>query len=132
MNSKKRTIGIPFFLLVVFMMLTLTVYAQNASDRQRKTPEDRAQIQSTWMLKNLNLDSLQAEKVQVINQRYAWKNEPILASGASNLSKFNKLKSLQNEKDAELKKIFTPEQFKQYELHKEELKENIKAKRNQN
>ncbi len=132
MNSKKRTIGIPFFLLVVFMMLTLTVYAQNASDRQRKTPEDRAQIQSTWMLKNLNLDSLQAEKVQVINRRYAWKNEPILASGASNLSKFNKLKSLQNEKDAELKKIFTPEQFKQYELHKEELKEKIKAKRNQN
>lgn len=128
MNNKKLVNGMGFFIMLLFMMLIRSVLAQEMSDRQNKTPEDRAQFQTTWMTKNLNLDSSQVDRVQLINLKYAQKNEPILKSGASNLSKFKKLKSLQDEKDAEIKKVFTPDQFKQYESLKEELKEDMKEK----
>ena len=135
MNNQKLVSRMSFFIILLFMIFMQPVLAQDVTDWQNKTPEERAQFQTTWMTNKLNLDSSQVDRVQLINLKYAQKNEPILKSGASNLSKFKQLKSLQNEKDTELKKVFTHGQFKQYETLREELKqemkEKVKEKRNQ-
>ncbi|MFW0717436.1 hypothetical protein [Pedobacter sp. N23S346] len=96
-----------------------------------KTPEERAQFQTSLMKTKLSLDSGQLNHVQAINLKYALKNDPIIKSDASKLSKFKQLKTLQKEKDGELKKVFTAEQYKQYQAFEEEMKEKMKSKMGQ-
>ncbi|GAB3795153.1 hypothetical protein GCM10028819_10750 [Spirosoma humi] len=111
------------------MLLGQLAMAQNASVMQDKTPQERATFQTEMMKSKLGLDSMQVSEVQAINLKYALKNEPILKSGDSKLSKFKQLRSSQKEKESALKKVFTPEQYKQYQDFQDEMRAQLKEKR---
>jgi hypothetical protein len=116
---------------LLFILTSQLVTAQNDSGIQDKTPEERAQFQTVLMKSKLGLDSQQVIQVQSINLKYALKNDQVFKSDAGKLTRFKQLKASQKEKDGELKKIFSAEQFKQYEAYQAEMKDKMKEKRRQ-
>lgn len=80
------------------------------------------------MKSKLNLSPGQLGQVQATNLKYALKNDSIIKSDASKLSRFKQIKALQKEKDGELKKVFSADQYKQYQVFQAELKDKMKAK----
>ena len=91
------------------------------------TPQQRADFQTNTMLDKLKLGNQQLAKVKEVNLKYALKFQPILMSDKSRFSKFRAFKSLQEEKDVELKDIFTTSQFKQYKDYEDEMRKKMKA-----
>jgi hypothetical protein len=129
MKSSNTTKGIAAALTLLSMLVSLMAMAQNPSPMQGKTPQERAKFQTEMIRSKLDLDSAQISQIDAINLKYAIRNEPILKGGDSKFSKFRQLKSLQKEKDTELKKVFTGEQYKQYQAIQLEMKAQLKEKR---
>jgi hypothetical protein len=125
-----KTISIRKIIMLLLVFAGLSLSAQDGSNLKNSTPEERAQFQTEWMKKKLALDAAQIEQVQSINEKYARKNDPVLKGDAGKLSKFKQLKSLQKEKDFELKRVLTGEQFKMYESIQAEIKSKMKEMRN--
>jgi len=133
--SRNQTMKIPetinyFVALLALSVASLTpAFAQNkGNDLLNKTPEERARFQTEMMKNKLNLNAGQQTKVEVINLNYAKRYEPIIKSSDSKITRLRQALSLQKAKDEELKKVFTDEQYKQYEKLKEALKGTIKNK----
>lgn len=125
LKVKKKWIS----LVTVLVLTTFMVSAQNKEAIQNGTPEQRAQMQTEWMKTNLALSSTQTQQVYSLNLQYARKNAPILQSNDGKLSKYKKLKALQNEKSVALTKILDTEQYKKYQELKEQMLKTIKGKR---
>jgi len=130
--KKQRTITKVWFMIgiMAFMfILSKPAIAQGVGkDLKNSTPEDRAKYQSGVMITKLKLDSVQAEKIRVINLTYARKMQLILKSDDGRMSKFRQVRKLQEAKDAELEPVFTAEQFKQYREFEEGMKSQFKQK----
>ena len=113
--------------LLLTCILTNPALAQDKADMlKNSTPEQRAKVQTALMKAKLQLDTVQTAKVQAINLAAAQKMEPLLKSDGGKLAKFRQLKEIDNTKDKDLKKVLTPDQYKQYEAAKEEMKEKMK------
>ena len=129
MRSGTTNNGWIMALLFLCTMYTQLAGAQTVKSISDKTPEQRAEALTAVMKSKLQLNLEQVPRVQAINLVYALKNEPVIKSDARKRAKFKQLKALQKDKDNELEKVLTAEQFKQYQALKEELKEKIKERR---
>lgn len=91
--------------------------AQASRDPLRQSsPVERADLQTTWMTDTLGLNDDQQAKIQVI-----------LDSDDRRLKKARQLRQLSQQKDDELKAIFTPTQYEHYQKTKKEMRETINA-----
>lgn len=102
--------------------------AQLAEVLKSSTPEQRARIQTSFMKTKLNLDSLTAQKVYDINLKTAQKMEPVIKGDGSKFSRFRQARSIDGQKDEELKAVLSPRQYQAYLDAKEEMKEKLKEK----
>jgi len=115
-------------IFIVGLMLTA-----NASLAQRgggsfmeRPPQERAEIQTRLMGNALSLsDSSRIDKVYDINLKYAKKMEELTNSGSRRRAKFRKMRSLSEDKDKELKKTLTSEQYEEYLELKEQMRERM-------
>jgi hypothetical protein len=114
-------------LLVVFVLGSADTIAQE-QDKEPMPPDERAAKLTDWMKTNLQLTAEQEKPVQEINLKCAIKTEELRNTDEPRKEKFKKLKGYNEEKDQELKKLFTGEQFNLYQAKKEEVKEEFKAK----
>jgi len=135
---KATKAGTHFILLMLFIAINFMAInkAQAQADPKQKdfgeklkamTPQQRADFQTDMMLDKLKLGNQQLAKVKVVNLKYALKFQPILMSDKGRFSKFRAFKSLQEQKDIELKSIFTTSQFKQYKDYEDEMRKKLKA-----
>jgi hypothetical protein len=92
------------------------------------TPEQRAEMQDKWMQNNLSLDAKTLESASAINLKYARETQALVTSDASKLKMLTTFRKNSHAKGAELKAIFTPEQYSQYKQKKAEMKAQIKEK----
>lgn len=130
-NSKiKKILTLSVSLLII--AFARPVMAQSTTAMKNKTPEERAQFQTNLLKEKLSLDSGQTAQLNKINLKYAQKNEPIIKGNGSKFSKFKEIKDLQKQKDAELKNIFTADQYKQYQALQTEMKDKMKAQMGRN
>jgi hypothetical protein len=118
-----------FLAILTFVLFTGSALAQTGADLKNKTPEQRAQFQTEMMTDKLKLSADQTAKVQAINLKYAQKMEPIIKSDAGRFSKFKQAKALLKDKDAELKGVFTADQFKQYQDFEVEMRNKMKERK---
>ena len=114
-------------LLVIFVLGSADTIAQE-QDKEPMPPDERAAKLTDWMKTNLQLTAEQEKPVQEINLKYAIKTEELRNTDEPRKEKFKKIKGYNEEKDKELKKVFTEDQFKLYLAKKEEVKEEFKAK----
>ncbi|AZB26180.1 hypothetical protein [Chryseobacterium bernardetii] len=123
-----KTIKKMLLFTAVILCSPFIVSAQSKSLKQT-TPEQRAKMQTEWMRTKLALNTKQVEQVYALNLQYAQKNDPIIQSNEGRLSKFKKMKALQNEKSNAMSQILDAGQYKKYQEAKDQMIQNIKGKR---
>ncbi len=111
-----------YVIVLMVILIPISVMPQNPSEMKESSPEERAQIQTEWMQETLELDSITTIKANAINLKYANKMEELKGSGEDRYQLFQEFKSLSNEKDTELKEVFSSEQYKSYQKKKKELR----------
>ncbi len=117
-------------LLNSFLLITL-LFAFNFIYPQKKTsstPEERAGKMTQWMKTNLQLSDSQVLQVQDINLEYANKTQGLQTTTLSRKEKMQVLKDNDKAKDAELKNVFTADQYNAYQVKKEEIRKQMKER----
>ena len=114
--------------LTLFMVLA-TILSIQASAQSKMTEEQKSKYEA--YKQKLNLTEEQSKKVDAINTTYFEGLGELKNSNASKLSKYKKFKSLNNEKDKQMKGVLTKEQFKMYKEYQAQMKEEFKDKRRQ-
>lgn len=98
--------------------------ADGMMDKLAKTsPQERADIQTAFMKRKLNLSPEETAKVQAINLEYAQKADPVIKGSDGPFMKMREMKSLQSQKDAALQAVLTPAQFEAYRAAQDEMKQ---------
>jgi len=125
-----KTIKIKSTFLGLFSAICILFFSQGAHAQEAsfkdKTPEQRAQMQTNMMKTKLNLDSAQTLKVQGINLKYAQKLDPVLKSDGGRFAKLRQMKSIQGQKNKELKAVLSSDQYKQYQQLEAEMRDKLK------
>ncbi|BAV04248.1 hypothetical protein SAMN05421788_10423 [Filimonas lacunae] len=115
-------------LCVVLLFSVAVIARQSPEDFKNTTPEQRAQVQTNLMKSKLQLTDDQTTKVAAINLKYAKQMEPVIKGDGGKMAKFKQAKKINESKEAELKTVFTEEQFASYEKGKEEMKQEVMKK----
>lgn len=121
---KKKTIMTSLFGLMLF---SHALMAQR--QLMDKPAEERAAFQTKRMTTSLKLDSAQALKVAGINLRYAQRMDPLIQGIGTRMSKLKAVRTMQKEKEAELKQVLTREQFDQFKEQQQAMRDEIKERR---
>ena len=121
----KRIINIA----VVLLFVTLT--ANQASAQSKMTEEQKKEAKARYQeyKEKLNLTDDQSGKVDAINTTWFEGISALKNSDDSKLAKYKKLKSLNADRDKQMKAVLTKEQFKIYKQQQEERKEAFKQRR---
>jgi hypothetical protein len=101
--------------------MTIGANAQPADST--RTPEGRAAALTEKMKSELTLTADQVPTVQSINLKYAQKNQEIWTGTGGRFAKFKALKSSQKDKDREMKAVLDKDQYKKYEVMREQTRE---------
>jgi hypothetical protein len=112
------------FLLTGLLFLVNVTYAQ----KKTSTPAERADKLTEWMKTNLQLNDDQVTQVQNINLKYANKTQGLQTQSMSRKEKMQTLKENDKAKDAELKNVFTTDQYNAYQAKKDEIRKQMKEK----
>ncbi len=95
-----------------------------------ETPaEEKAPAQEDFLAKKLSLTAEQREQVGQINRKYAREVDSILLSDDYRSKKVRRFKSAMKNKDRELKKVLSKEQYEMYEKIREGMKQRLKEVR---
>ena len=117
-------------ILVNSFLLTGLLFLVNITYAQKKTsnPVERADKLTEWMKTNLQLNDDQVTQVQNINLKYANKTQGLQTQSMSRKDKMQTLKENDKAKDAELKNVFTTDQYNAYQAKKDEIRKQMKEK----
>jgi Spy/CpxP family protein refolding chaperone len=106
--------------LICCSMAPAAVMAQ----RERKTPEERANMQTEWMKKNLSISPEQSIKVHDIILVHARTMENAPRGDRREL-----MKTEMASRDAELRNVLTADQYARYQQHEEEMRQKMQERR---
>ncbi len=115
-----------FVLLMLLLGAAATGFSQSKLTEEQK--KEFKEKQEAYKAK-LNLTEDQATKMEAINMTYLEGLQALKGSSGSKLSKYKKFKSLNNERDAQAKKILTEDQYKIFKQQQKEMKEDFKEQR---
>src|SRR5678810_1446141 len=107
-----KRVSVSTYLLTGLLFVVHIIYAQKKTS---STPEQRASKLTEWMKTNLQLNDDQVTQVQNINLKYANKTQGLQTQSMSRNEKMQTLKANDKAKDAELKNIFTADQYNTYQ-----------------
>jgi hypothetical protein len=116
--------------VVLALALPLAALAQGAvaPALANSTPEQRAKIQTALMKEKLSLTPEQLPKVAAINLQTAQKMDPVLKGNDRPLMKARAAKQIEQDKDAKLQGVLTPQQFQTWQASQEEMKQKLEQK----
>ena len=123
----KKTLSLSLVLMVA-LFVSSAIIAQPSGGGRMMDPEVMAKRQTEMMQKELGLDKETTEKLAEINLKYSKKMmgtfKEMRESGSFDREKMReKMTKLDEEKNKELKKIFTEEQYEKYEKLMKEMRE---------
>jgi len=109
-------------LMIIAVLAGMSVAAQ-AQDKERKTPQERAQIRTERLAKELELTPDQKAKVEAINLKFADQAEAVRAEREAERAEMRKEgKAVRDAHDAEMKAVLTPAQYAKWTAKKQEAK----------
>jgi hypothetical protein len=115
----KTKIGI----LLVTICFSTVAFAQKPKERKEFSPEQMALKQAEMLKTRLQLNETQKKKVYELNLKYNKENK-MLMEQMQELRK--KMQELNQNKEAELKGMLTPEQNAAYDMWKQDRKREMK------
>lgn len=113
-----------FVALAALFFFAGTALAQDSL----KTAEGRAKAISQKMKTKLNLSDDQYNKVYEINLKYGKQNETVMQGSGDRMTKFQTLRTQNEEKNKELKTVLTKEQYEEYEKIQKEMRQEAMEK----
>lgn len=119
----KNTLKLGLFLAMAF---GTAAHPDDFDQLKATTPNQRAAAQTEYMKSHLALTDAQVPKIAAINQKYAEQMEPVIKSAGGGLGNMLKAKAIQENKEAELQQILTPDQFERFASSKDEMREAVK------
>lgn len=127
---KFGTIAVSLVVLLVWLTPVFAAAQQEQGEKFRHlmehtTPAQRARFEDRWMEKNLQLSHDQAAKVEEINLSAAEQTQSIYDSQQGKLRKGREIKRVQEEKERQLERVLTEEQFAKYQAKKEEMRQKM-------
>jgi hypothetical protein len=87
------------------------------------TPAERASLQTELMKSRLALTPEQTRAVAELNLKYANRMEPIIKGSSNSLTKMFQMRKINNEKETELKRMLSPQQWEKFEASRDEMRE---------
>ena len=115
------------------LLLFISITTLHAQEITKASAADRAKKMSDKMKTELSLDDSSYTIVYAINLKYAEKNTEIMNGGEGKLAKLRSIKASNEDKEKEMKKVLTKEQFKKYKEMMKERKADAKdAYKNRN
>ncbi len=112
-------------LFALSLMMASSLLAQ--SSMADMTNEEKAQAITEKQNQAIHFSDSQAKQMYNINLKYIKEMEKAYAAGGRSIATRNKLKSLDGQKDSEVKKVLDNEQYKVYLEKKKEIREQMKA-----
>lgn len=123
---------------IFLMMLVLTAFvaqAQPGGQGRNFTPEDMANRQTEQMGEYVKMDKALKDKVHALNLKYAKKTQELRGGGSfmdmsdSQREKMRaQMTEQQAEKDKEMKKILSADQWKEYEKYRAEARQRMQRR----
>lgn len=131
MNAMKK------FGLFLMIILFATVVVSAQPGGRQGTPEDMAKRQTEQMGEYVKMPQDLQKKVYDLNLKYAKKSAEMFQGGGSfrDMSDADRQKmrekreAMNKEKDTEMKKILSADQFKAYEKYQEEARQRMMQRR---
>lgn len=116
---------------IVTMLVLVTLAATHASAQSRMTAQQKQEMKAKYqeLKQKLNLTDEQSVKVDSVNSTWFKGIADLRASGGSRLAKHQKLKSLNEQRNKQMKDILTKEQFKLFKQEQKEMKDEFKQRR---
>lgn len=107
----------------------LTVSCSVLAQQPRRSPQERADRQFTWMQKNLSLTEEQGKKVHDILLYYARENDKNAMDNPPGPDRKAERQGINKGKDEELRAVLTGEQYARYHQHMQEMKARMQERR---
>jgi hypothetical protein len=95
---------------------------------ENTTPEERAGIQTELMKAKLGLQPEQLSQVGALNLEYARKMEPVIHGSDGPFAKMRAAREIESQKEADLKKILSGDQFTLFLAGKEEMRQKFEQR----
>jgi hypothetical protein len=92
------------------------------------TPAERASLQTELMKSKLALTPEQTQAVADLNLKYANRMEPIIKGSSNSLSKMFQMRKINNEKETELKRILSSQQWQTFDASRDEMRQNFEER----
>jgi hypothetical protein len=120
-----KTTTVRTFLWIILLAMVCRAEAQQQGGGDAEAWANKL---TNWMKTTLTLSEEQLPPVEEINLKYANKLYALKRNTIPRRQKLEVLKDNNAAKDEELKKVFTPDQFKLYQSKKQEIIKQMKQK----
>lgn len=124
-----KSLKILSLFFALFLIGTNTTFAQSRAANLSEEQKEEIKKNLEAYAFALHLSETQKPKFEEITKKYAKQMKAVKNSGGRPMSKFEKVKSIRKNKDAEMKSLLSKDQYKVY-LEKQE--EKMKERRNKN
>ena len=111
------------FSIFTLLFVCIAVSTQAQPQHKKFNAEDMSKMQTEMMKKELNLSDKQTTEVSAINLKFAKKmDEQRKNSDGDREAMHEEMEAMQEERNAELKKVLTEEQYEKMLAKEEEMK----------
>ena len=116
---------------LTLVLILATGAAVGASAQSKMTEEQKKETKAKYQeyKEKLNLTEDQSKKVDAINSTWFEGIAELRNSSSSKMAKYKRYKSLNADKDKQMKEVLTKEQFKTYKQQQKEMKSDFKQRR---
>jgi hypothetical protein len=114
-------------LAVILFVFGMPLAFAQLDELKNTTPGERASLQTELMKSKLALTAEQTQAVADLNLKYANRMEPIIKGSSNSLSKMFQMRKINNEKETELKRILSPQQWKKFDASRDEMRQQFEA-----
>lgn len=125
-----KSLKILSLFLALFFISTNMIIAQSKGANLTEEQKEELKKNLEEYAAALNLSEEQKPQFEEITKKYADQMKVVKDSGGSRLSKFRKVKSIRKNKNKEMKKLLSKEQYEVYLDKQEEMQKKMKEKRN--
>ena len=124
-----KTLKILSLLFALFLIGTNTSFAQSKTADLTEEQKEELSKNLEAYFDALNLTEEQKSEFEAITKKYAGQMKSLKDSGGSRFSKYRKMKSIRSNKNAEMKKLLSKDQYKVYLDKQEEMQKKMKERR---
>jgi hypothetical protein len=126
-----KTLKISALLFALFVMSTVFSFAQSPTAELTDEQKEELAEKIEEYLEALDLSEEQKTEFEAITKKYAEQMKAVKESEDGKMKKYRKVKTIRDNKNAEMKDLLSEDQYIIYLEKQEEMKEKIKEKRNE-